>query len=265
MLKVYIIEDDLEACNKLKTFAKNFDDIKIIGHTNSVSTALDAISIYNPDAIILDIELTNGSGNGLELLQKIKHLPDSKKPYTVVTTNTTNALLYNSLRKNDAGLIMCKHQQNYSELDVLNHLKIMKDSISEARHNTDKEEISYCISTKQILMQNIFSELTKIGIKTNVKGFEYLKSAIYFTINNPLQDMLNELSNIYDTETSKIEHSMRNAINTCWKNTPTCILEENYLGYISAKTGSPTTTQFITYYANKLKNKHMHLINNINI
>lgn len=262
MLSVYIVEDDTVACEKLYAFADNNQNIDIIGHTNNSNTALESIKLYNPDAVILDIELTSGSGNGLELLNKINMLSANKRPYVVVTTHTTNPLLYDALRRNGSGLIIYKHQIGYSELEVINHLILMTDSILQAKLSSHESNPNDSLNDLEaIIKQDIFYELTKIGIKTNVSGFKYLSSAIYYTIFNPLDSMLDELNHIYNISKSRIEHSMRNAINYCWRNTAISVLEDNYNGFIHSQSGCPTTTQFITYYAGKLKNKHIRLIN----
>ena len=47
-----------------------------------------------PDAIILDIELNNGEGSGLQVLEQIKELDLDIKPVIVITTNISSKTVY---------------------------------------------------------------------------------------------------------------------------------------------------------------------------
>ena len=47
---------------------------------------------------------------------------------------------------------------------------------------------------------------------------------------------------------------MQNAINRTWTTSDLETLTQAYTGKISSSKGSPTVTEFIFYYANKIKN-----------
>ena len=69
-LSVFIVEDDQEACKNLITYSEDTEDISVVGVTNNADKAVSEICSLLPDAIILDLELNQGRGNGLSVLQQ---------------------------------------------------------------------------------------------------------------------------------------------------------------------------------------------------
>lgn len=260
-LSVYIVEDDVSACKRFEQAAENIDNINIVGNTNDASVALDFIKIHKPEAVILDLELHMGSGNGLDLLKKINSF-QAEKPYVIVTTNNSNRITYDYAQKNGAGFIMSKHQNNYSEWEVLNFLNMISSSIIDARSCSVPAFSENPDDIKGILMSDILQDLNKIGIKPSVSGYKYLSTAIYHTAVDDLSTMLDELSRMYKKTPSSIEHAMRNAINSAWTRIAPQTLYDNYKGNFREGQIAPTTTQFICYYAEKLKCRHHRLFEN---
>ena len=71
-ISLLIVEDDIDECNILKNYINTREDIKLIGTANSTYKALEYVKTHVPDAIILDLELNDGEGSGLEVLENIK-------------------------------------------------------------------------------------------------------------------------------------------------------------------------------------------------
>ncbi len=72
MLKLLIVDDEKETRDLLKNMiSQSFTDIEIVGEVESVAGGIKAITEANPDVVLLDIDLTDGSG--FEILEKTKH------------------------------------------------------------------------------------------------------------------------------------------------------------------------------------------------
>ena len=75
LMKILIIEDDLNDCNAFKKCVENRQDIEIVGITDSDIEGLQLVKVKHPEGIILDLELnesTSGNTDSFEFLQKIK-------------------------------------------------------------------------------------------------------------------------------------------------------------------------------------------------
>lgn len=85
-MNLFIVEDSLLIQNRLMRFIEELPDIDIVGISSEISGAYEKILSTHTDAMILDIQLSDG--NGLVLLKKIKTTtPDIR---VVVLTNHSN-------------------------------------------------------------------------------------------------------------------------------------------------------------------------------
>ena len=84
-LTIILVEDDTSTCAKFNAYINSREEVILLNFTNNASQALALISHYKPDVIILDLELHNGVGNGLDVLSGLSKY--KSKPYIIVTTN----------------------------------------------------------------------------------------------------------------------------------------------------------------------------------
>ena len=69
-LEILLVEDDQTACRDIiQEIDNNPDDFNLIGLTNNSSKAFQYVIETCPDAIILDLELHHGGGDGLDFLK----------------------------------------------------------------------------------------------------------------------------------------------------------------------------------------------------
>lgn len=62
-LKIAIIDDESDGAESLKLFFNNnYPNFEILGIANSVKSAVELLSVKNPDLVFMDIELPDGSG-----------------------------------------------------------------------------------------------------------------------------------------------------------------------------------------------------------
>ena len=83
-LTIILVEDDVSTCKRFIEYIDTKDDIVLVSTTNSEDQAISDIKYHKPDAMILDLELHHGSGNGLEVLSGLKGI--SEHPFVVVTS-----------------------------------------------------------------------------------------------------------------------------------------------------------------------------------
>jgi len=250
-LTVLLVEDDLNTCKKFAEYVEKRDDISIIYTTNSATQAIENISLLQPDAVILDLELHLGSGSGLQVLSGLIGL--EIKPYFLVTTNNSSSTTYEYARQLGADYIMYKHQDSYSEKEVIDFLCSMKKII---KHNKIHDN---CITHESVEQKNkrIDSTIEKmldcIGVKTKYVGYKYLRDAIHLLYDGNSQNICDTLGKRYEKSEASVERAMQYAIDVTWNTTDYDILLEHYTARLQKDKSCPTITEFIYYYANKLK------------
>jgi len=71
MLRVVIIDDEEQACRALKNMLAFYcSEVEVVAMANGVEAGIRAIQTYQPDLVLLDIQMPDGSG--FELLHKVK-------------------------------------------------------------------------------------------------------------------------------------------------------------------------------------------------
>ena len=120
-MKILVVEDDIEECNRIIECLKQRDDIELVGITDSDTDAIRLIKSKNPEGIILDLELNNsksGSTDSFELLDNIKKM--KYNPIIIVTTHVNSQRTYEILHRKGVELILYKDHPGYSPNQVFN-------------------------------------------------------------------------------------------------------------------------------------------------
>lgn len=255
-LNVLLIEDDTSVCKRFAEYSDLTEGISIIAVTNNSHRALELVNEYLPDAIILDLELNLGKGNGVLFLKELHSLPLPFKPYILVTTNNSSAITYDYVRQLGADFIMSKHQDDYSEKNALEFLKMMKNMIQNNIKNKHSEQSASesLIQKDKRILRLIDIELNHIGISPKAVGYKYLTDAILFVVKGQTNNLCASIGSKYGKTDSSVERAMQNAINSAWRSNDIDELLKHYTARINSDRGVPTVTEFIYYYANKIKN-----------
>jgi len=258
-LEILIVEDEISICKEFDEQISDTEDMLLIGTTNDADTATEYIKDYEPDVVILDLELHHGSGNGLTVLHSLQGLNLSRKPYILITTNNSSHTTFEIARTLGADFIMSKHQSNYCTKAVLDFLRMIMPTIKSSHHlhstikdNTTETKEQY---TRRI-RRHIMTELNHVGINPKSIGYTYLTDAIMTMHSSPSQNVCTTIADKYHKSEASVERAMQNAINRAWKVNDINELLQHYTAKISSSKGNPTLTEFICYYSNKLRNEY---------
>ncbi len=255
-LMVLLVEDDENACEELRKYINQTPDICLQNVTNNSEEALSMVRAGLPDAVILDLELHYGGGNGLLFLDGLKRLHLSHNPYILVTTNNSSVITLEQARVLGADFIMAKYESQYSAQYVVEFLRMMSKAImAQAQAQTDSPDGAGCSEEEmtRILMQRIHRELDYVGISPKAIGYQYLTDAIILSINNPQPNLCRKLSFKYNKSDVSIERAMQNAINRAWRVSDPDDLLKHYTARIRSDRGVPTLMEFISHYANRMQ------------
>ena len=177
-MKILIIEDDINDCNKFMECIKNRKDIELVAITDSDIDALRYVKTKRPEGIALDLELNNsksGNTDSFEFLSNLKKLKLEEEPIVIVTTHVNSKRTYELLHRMGVELIFYKDHPKYSCNHVLNQFInlrknpiISEEKTIEELFQDNREKISYIIN----------QELEIIGINPKMKGKAYIHDAI---------------------------------------------------------------------------------------
>lgn len=253
MFNILLVEDDTESCRNCIQEIHKFEELYLVNTTNCSHQAIEDIKNYSPDAIILDLELSNGSGSGIDVLKYIQTC--NSRPYVMVVTNNPSMATHNIVRALGADFIMYKQQENFSELQVISFLYDLMEIIKKQKNVSRAKDKLPSASDNQKILDAICTELTLIGISTKHKGFNYLKDAIYIAIVSSQDNIATQLAKKYKKTEISIIRAMRYAIEFTWNNQDIDRLETHYKGSVTSDKGCPTITEFISYYSQSISSR----------
>jgi len=252
-MSILLVEDDINECQIYKAITKRRNDVELVAVTNSSTKAIEYLLSEKPDAIILDLELTDGEGSGFDFIESLKKQTIKKFPKIVVTTNVHSDSVYDFCHKNKIDFIFYKKQQNYSQENIINTLLLLRD------YETTTTKVDIGLDEKEEeekILFKINKELDLIGIGTHLQGRKYLCDAIYFVIQNSENYKVSAVQYLigkYKKSSSTISRAMQNAILHAWRKTPIEDLSIYYTARVNYETGVPTPTELIYYYSDKIK------------
>ena len=254
-MKILVIEDDINDCNKLIDCAKNREDIEIVGITDSDTNALKYVKIKHPDGIILDLELNNGksgSTDSLNFLQDLRDLRLKYEPIVIVTTHVNSKTTYDILHRSGVDLILYKDHPNYSANNVFNKFISLRKSDSEVVEASIEDVLK---NEKDRISELINNELDLIGISSNLKGRKYIHDAVLYLIENENDDtsIIQYLTKVHKKSPSTITNGIQNAIIHGWRVSAIEDLTKYYTAKVNFQTGVPTPMELIYYYVDKVK------------
>jgi len=258
-MPLLLIDDDVAECIKYKEASLHRDDVRFVGMTASSKEGIQYVRDHMPEGVILDIELHRGVGSGLEFLDELRELELPFLPILLVITHNSSSLLYDTVRDRGVDFIFYKRQADYRADMVIDcAVALRKTLMTSYRPGMPKEmqTIESPEALKTRIMAKIEAELGLIGVGVHMKGWKYLREAIYLLIAKPGGDDDSVFSKIaveYKVSNSTVNRTMQNAINNAWRFTSVEDLQSHYTARISYKTGVPTPTEFVFYYADKIK------------
>ncbi len=257
-LTVLLVEDDEKVWEEIVRVTDELEEIELAAMTGNSAEAIECVKDFLPDAVILDLELHQGGGNGLIFLQELRQIDMPVYPFVLVTTNNTSMITYEYARQAGADFIMAKHQKDYSPKNAVDFLVMMKSVILSRKGSASAEHITPESPEQRVkrIVRKISLELDYVGISPKAVGYQYLLEAIQLVVDKPEKNLCAVIGAQYGKTDSSVERAMQNAINKAWRTTDIDDLAKYYTARISSDKGVPTITEFIYYYANKIKNEY---------
>ena len=109
------------------------------------------------------------------------------------------------------------------------------------------------------LERRIVEVLKDLGVPTNLKGYDYLRDAIYMCVEDKTilrrvtGRLYPELAKRYDTTPVRVERAIRHAIEVAWDRGDWDVFKRYFGNTISSSKARATNSEFISCVANQLR------------
>ncbi len=255
-IKVLIAEDNAEYAETLKrTFEKN--NIKVLGIAENGMEALRKIEMYKPDLVTLDIVMP--VMDGIMVLEKLRDKDESERPQIMVLTQNSSEKVMSMCMKLGADYYMLKTCEIDAIADRVKSICETEDAnVSDTMSQMDKSLISQKEQRKKIEVF-VTNMIHMVGIPANIKGYQYIRDAIIFTIYEQelisavTKQLYPKIAKKHSTSPSRVERAIRHAIEVaCVRGNEETLYK--LFGYtVSNSKGKPTNSEFIAMIADKLR------------
>lgn len=128
-LTVLLIEDDPQSSKAYIDYAAQLDDVDLVGVTADAAEGLKLIKEHLPQAIILDLELHTGRGNGFDVLKELPNLGLTVQPYILVISDSRDSEEIEYARSLGMDFFHAKYNRSYSEQYIIDFLRPMTEVI----------------------------------------------------------------------------------------------------------------------------------------
>lgn len=238
---ILIADDNSSLANGLKDFFDRTADFTVVGIAEDGVKALEMVSKFRPDFLLLDIVMPKLDGFGV-----LAALED-KKPIVVMMSQLASDGFVQKAMQYGASYFLAKPFDCDSVCRLLTELSSPKPApkpVSVRRNKSLDERIS-----------NLF---ISVGIPAHIKGYQFLREAIKMTIETP--DIINSITKRlypaiaerYCTSASKVERAIRHAIEVAWNRGKIENINNIFGIKIYSPNEKPTNGEFIALIADKL-------------
>lgn len=257
--KILIADDNQEFCEILTKFLSKEEDFQVVGTAKDGLEVLDKIKEENPDLLILDIIMPHLDGLGV--LESLHKLNLNKIPKIVILSAVGQDKITQRAIELGADYYVIKP---FDFETFIRRLKeIIGQQFSEAPTRNEYIQIpklnSVAFDSRKSLEAKITNLIHEIGVPAHIKGYLYLREAIYMVIQDiellgaVTKELYPSIAHKFNTTPSRVERAIRHAIEVAWTRGKLDTIDKIFGYTINNNKGKPTNSEFIAMVADKLR------------
>lgn len=250
-----MIVDEKEALDEYRRLMDRHRMLCLVAESSDEEEALKMLLEIPVDALILDLEIQNGSG--ILLLEKLQ-MQNIEKPFVEVVTNVVSRQMYEPLRKMGADYI-CSKSAIHNMLDIpLSILEICAPYRKKCAPGAVMLREEKEVYMAGIYRHRIQRRLKELGFSFRLRGTAYLEEGILYmavsgqTDISATKELYPYIAEKFDTNAGNVERNIRVAIEKVWTLNELEQIRRFYDEDWGVKSGRPTNIKFMRYIARKV-------------
>lgn len=204
--RVLITDDNRHFCTILKEIIEKDSSYDVVGVAHDGVTALELIQMQQPDMVILDIIMP--MLDGLGVLEKCRAMELDKKPQFIVMS---------AVGHDDITFRAINLGASYYVVKPFDMVEFMR-RLKQFAAGKEPEPVSYKKINKESTEDLVSYELRDFGVPIHIKGYQYILDSVVIVLNDPAslgkvtKAIYPPIAQRHDTTPSRVERSIRNAI-----------------------------------------------------
>ena len=244
-IRVLMIDDNVKLINAVKEYFKNSSDVSIVLESHDGLDGYKTIkeNLDNFDVILLDLIMPKK--DGLYVLEQMKQ--DGIDKRVIVETSYNAGDVIRQVSEIGADYFILKP---FELTDLETRIKNVLN------RKSDNQSIDFYNSNLQVSISKMLHDL---GIPSHIKGYQFLRDAVYMVFDNPeiiggiTKELYPDLANKYNTTISRVERAIRHAIEISWMRGDMRLMEGIFGHSVDINRSKPTNSEFIVTIADKMR------------
>ena len=239
-----MIDDNVKLIDAVKEYFKNNDEVNIVLEAYDGLEGFNLIKERTDDFDLILLDLIMPKKDGIYVLEEMKKNNINKK--VIVETSYNASEVIREVSEYDVSYFILKPFD----------LNDLEKKIYDVFKKKNKKSIDFYNSNLQVSISKLLHDL---GIPSHIKGYQFLRDAVKMIFDDPnivggiTKELYPELANKYNTTVSRVERSIRHAVEVSW-NRGDLKLMENIFGHsVDIDRAKPTNSEFIVTIADKLR------------
>ena len=252
-LRVLIADPNREFQQMMTTLLSKERDMEAADVASDGLEALAKVKTLRPDVVLLD--LVQPRLDGLGVLRRLA--AQENAPPVLVLTGFVNAQVVAECSELGAAYFMPKPCDTAELIQRLRKCTETKKKPPDGQ-NVSGQSLNTWPGEKYMsypLESAVTDLLHEIGIPAHIKGYQYLREAILFTLRDAdasagiTKVLYPEIAKRFSTTSTCVERAMRRAIEVAWDRGDEEVRQKIFRGTISGNKGKPTNGEFIAMIA----------------
>ena len=245
-LQVLIADSDPDFQRTMTQALSREGDMEAAGVSSDGLETLSLIQTARPDVVLLD--LIQPRLDGLGILRRLAGREDA--PPVLVLTGFVNAAVVAECAKLGAAYFIPK------PCDIAALMQCLRQCAKAGGRSPAAAAAPNAPAPAPAHLESAVTDvLHEIGVPAHVKGYQYLREGILFTICDAdsaagiTKVLYPTVAKKFSATPSCVERSMRHAIDIAWNRGDEDVRKKIFCGAISGSTGRPTNGEFIATIA----------------
>lgn len=241
-IKILVVDDNKDLVVTIKKYFEN-TNIIIKYVANEIDEGFKLIESKKEDYDLILIDPLLPKVDSLTILERIKER--TNKDVFIISSYKDNELLENARELNIVNYMLKPFDLNILEKRINMLIDNNNQTSIESEHNTIRKKITKIIH--------------ELGVPSNLNGYNYIREGIMLVYYDPTlsskitKGLYPKIAEKYTSNESRVERSMRHAIEVSW-NRGNWDMMEDIFGYsVSIDKAKPTNSEFIVTIADMLR------------
>jgi len=244
--RLLVVDDNKNLIELIKKYFESNSKIEVTKEAYDGEEATRILKEENDTFDILLLDLIMPRKDGVYVLEYMKEHKIDKK-----------VIVMSSYNEDDMIRNVSELGVKYYALKPFDFIDLEKKILNISSNKTENKKIlDFASKDINIKISNL---LHALGIPSNIKGYQFIRSAIAMVYENPklvggiTKELYPDLSVKFNTSIQRVERAIRHAIEVSWQRGDIDLMDEIFGHSVDIDRSKPTNSEFIVTIADKLR------------